>query len=240
MGLLRPDGLRLRDSSVQPFVPADMGTGYLQQTPIAAPQASRNSGTPASSTARSSAGFAPAFPRGTEVCYSVREKEKSRMRPISLLLALAALVATAHAEGMMNDVSVNFCYGKVMPPCHKWNGPRLELPPRAITAYPSHKGWFSSVYPIPFVVPSEAASGLRALCRAGSLLAAHAISGSVRVTCPRVLDPRRTLPDRLYSMCPNYHRCFFVFFAITRNPARPGGRGGASTKTREPRRNALL
>lgn len=240
MGLLRPDGLRLRDSSVQPFVLADMGTGYLQQTPIAAPQASRNSGTPASSTARSYGGFAPAFPRGTEVCYSVREKEKSRMRPISLLLALAALVATAHSEGMMNDVSVNFCYGKVMPPCHKWNGPRLELPPRAITAYPSHKGWFSSVYPIPFVVPSEAASGLRALCRAGSLLAAHAISGSVRVTRPRVLDPRRTLPDRLYSMCPNYHRCFFVFFAITRNPARPGGRGGASTKTREPRRNALL
>ena len=186
------------------------------------------------------AGFAPAFPRGTEVCYSVREKEKSRMRPITLLLALAALVATAHAEGMMNDVSVNFCYGKVMPPCHRWNGPRLELPPRAITAYPSHKGGFSSVYPIPFVVPSEAASGLRALCRAGSLLAAHAISGSVRVTRPRVLDPRRTLPDRLYSMCPNYHRCFFVFFAITKNPARPGGCGGASTKTREPRRNAIL
>jgi hypothetical protein len=33
MGLLRrPDGLRLRDSSVQPFVLADMGTAYLQQT----------------------------------------------------------------------------------------------------------------------------------------------------------------------------------------------------------------
>ena len=165
------------------------------------------------------AGFAAAFPRGTEVCYSVREKEKSRMRPISLLLALAALVATAHAEGMMNDVSVNFCYGKVIPPCYKWNGPRLELRPRAITANASHKGWFSAVYPIPFVVPSEAALGLRALCRAGSLLAAHAISGSVTVTRPLVLDPRRTPPDRLHSMCPQLPQMFLrIFRARSQEP----------------------
>ena len=184
------------------------------------------------------AGFAAAFPRGTEVCYSVREKEKSRMRPISLLLALAALVATAHAEGMMNDVSVNFCYGKVIPPCYKWNGPRLELRPRAITANASHKGWFSAVYPIPFVVPSEAALGLRALCRAGSLLAAHAISGSVTVTRPLVLDPRRTPPDRLHSMCPQLPQMFLRIFrarsqeplnglAAVAGPApKQGSRGG--------------
>jgi hypothetical protein len=65
IGLLRrPDGLRLRDGSVQPFVLADMGTGYLQQTPIAALQASRNSGTPASSTARSYGWFCPGLPPG--------------------------------------------------------------------------------------------------------------------------------------------------------------------------------
>ena len=29
MGLLRPEGLRLRDSSVQPFVLADYGDGLL-------------------------------------------------------------------------------------------------------------------------------------------------------------------------------------------------------------------
>ena len=213
MGLLRrPDGPRLRDSSVQPFVLADMGTDYLQQTPIAA---LKHHGIVELQRLRRhdrTAGFAAAFPRGTEVCYSVREKEKSRMRPISLLLALAALVATAHAEGMMNDVSVNFCYGKVMPPCYKWNGPRLELPPRAITAYASHKGWFSSVYPIPFVVPSEAVWGLGALCRAGSLLPAHSISGSVRVTRPLVLDPRPTLPDPLHSMCPQLPGMFLLMF----------------------------
>ena len=184
------------------------------------------------------AGFAAAFPRGTEVCYSVREKEKSRMRPISLLLALAALVATAHAEGMMNDVSVNFCYGKVIPPCYKWNGPRLELRPRAITANASHKGWFGSVYPIQFVVPSEAVWGLRALCPAGSLLAAHSISGSVTVTRPLVLDPRRTPPDRLHSMCPQLPQMFLRIFrarsqeplnglAAVAGPApKQGSRGG--------------
>jgi hypothetical protein len=178
----------------------------------------RNSGTPASSTARSTAGFAPAFPRGTEVCYSVREKEKSLMRPISLLLALAAIMATAHAEGMMNDVSVNFCHGKVMPPCYKWNGPRLELPPRAISAYASQKGWSSSVYPIPFVAPSEAALGLRALCRAGSLLTAHSISGSVRVT-RLLLDPPRTLPDRQHLMCSQLPQMFLrIFRARSQEP----------------------
>lgn len=134
------------------------------------------------------AGFAPAFPRGTEVCYSVREKEKSLMRPISLLLALAALMATAHAERMMNDVSVNFCHGKVMPPCYRWNGPRLELPPRAITAY-------------------------------ASLLAAHSISGSFRVTRPLLLEPRRTLPDRLHSMCPQLPQMFLrIFRARSQEP----------------------
>ena len=165
------------------------------------------------------AGFAAAFPRGTEVCYSVREKEKSRMRPISLLLALAALVTTARAEGMMNDVSVNLCYGKVMPPCYKRNGPRPELPPREITANASYKGWFSSVYPIPFVVPSEAVWGLRAFMPSGSVLAAHAISGSVRVTRPLVLDPRRKLPDRLHSMCPQLPQMFLrIFRARSQEP----------------------
>ena len=49
------------------------------------------------------------------------------MGPIFLLLALAALTATAHAERMMNDVSVNFCYGKLIPSCYEWNGPPLRL-----------------------------------------------------------------------------------------------------------------
>jgi hypothetical protein len=119
----------------------------------------------------------------------------------------------------MNDVSVNFCHGKVFLPCYKWNGPRIQLPPRAITAYASHKGWCSSVYPIPFVVPSEAALGLRASCRAGSLLAAHSISGSVRVTRPLILDPPRTLPDRLHSMCPQLPQMFLrIFRARSQQP----------------------
>ena len=91
----------------------------------------------------------------------------------------------------MNDVSVNFCYGKVIPPCYKWNGPRLELRPRAITANASHKGWFSSAYPIPLVVASRTALGPRALGRAPSLLAAYSISRSVSVNRPLFLDPRR-------------------------------------------------
>lgn len=121
-------------------------------------------------------------------------------------------MATAHAERMMNDVSVNFCHGKVMPPCYAWNGPRLEFPPTAITAYASQKGWFSSVYPNPFVVASQAALGSLALGRAGSLLAAHSISGSVRATCPLLLDPRRKLPDRLHSMCPQLQPMFLCIF----------------------------
>jgi hypothetical protein len=195
-----------------------MGTGYLQQTPS---QPLKHRGIVELQRLRRhdrTAGFAPAFPRGTEVWYSVREKEKSRMRPISLLLALAALMATPRAEGM-NDVSVNFCHHKVMPPCDKWNGPRRELPPRAITANASYKSRFSSVYPIPFVVLSEAGWGLRALCRAGSLLAAHSISGSVRVTRPLLLDPRRTLLDRLHSMCPQLPEMFLrIFRAQSQEP----------------------
>jgi len=119
----------------------------------------------------------------------------------------------------MNDVSVNLCYGKVMPPCYKRNGPRPELPPREITANASYKGWFSSVYPIPFVVPSEAVWGLRAFMPSGSVLAAHAISGSVRVTRPLVLDPRRKLPDRLRSMCPQLPQMFLrIFRARSQEP----------------------
>jgi hypothetical protein len=220
MGLLRrSDGLRLRDSSVQPFVLADTGTGYMQQTPIAAPQASRNSGTPASSTARSYGWFCPGLPpghRGLLLCPRERKLSDATYIPVT---RTGGTYGNVSGEGMMNDVSVNFCYHKVMPPGYKWNGPRLELPPRAITANASYKGRFSSVYPIPVVVLPEAGWGLRALRRAASLLAAHSISGSVSVTRPLLLDPRRTLPDRLHSMCPRLPEMFLrIFRARSQEP----------------------
>ena len=85
-GPLRPDGLRLRDSSVQPFVQTDMGTGYLQQTPIAGPQASRNSGAPASSTARSYGWFCRGLPpghRGLLLCPRERKVSDATYIPVT-------------------------------------------------------------------------------------------------------------------------------------------------------------